>query len=338
MFWVLGAVALIGAIGVVAAPKAVYSAIFLASTMISLAVLYIAQEALFLGVVQVVVYTGAVMMLFLFVVMLIGVDLSESLVETIRGQRISAIIAGVGFGVLLIAGIGNVSAAGFTGLPEANDNSNVEGLAKLIFTQYLWAFELTGALLITAALGAMVLAHRERFERAKTQRELAEERFRPGGHPTPLPSPGVFARHNAVDIQARLPDGSALRCRSARSCNNEPSIRRPTATETVSRMNPDNYLYLSALLFTIGAAGVLLRRNAIVMFMCVELMLNAANLAFVTFSRMHGHLDGQVVAFFTMVVAACEVVVGPGDHHDHLPHPPLGLGRRRQPAEELRPR
>ncbi|GAY13478.1 NADH-quinone oxidoreductase subunit NuoK [Mycobacterium sp. shizuoka-1] len=75
-------------------------------------------------------------------------------------------------------------------------------------------------------------------------------------------------------------------------------------------MSPDNYLYLSALLFTIGAAGVLVRRNAIVMFMCVELMLNACNLAFVTFSRMHGHLDGQVVAFFTMVVAACEVVVG----------------------------
>ena len=75
-------------------------------------------------------------------------------------------------------------------------------------------------------------------------------------------------------------------------------------------MNPENYLYLSALLFTIGAAGVLLRRNAIVMFMCVELMLNAANLAFVTFARMHGSLDGQAVAFFTMVVAACEVVVG----------------------------
>ena len=75
-------------------------------------------------------------------------------------------------------------------------------------------------------------------------------------------------------------------------------------------MSPDNYLYLSAFLFTIGAAGVLVRRNAIVMFMCVELMLNACNLAFVTFSRMHGHLDGQVVAFFTMVVAACEVVVG----------------------------
>ena len=75
-------------------------------------------------------------------------------------------------------------------------------------------------------------------------------------------------------------------------------------------MTPDHYLYLSALLFTIGAAGVLVRRNAIVMFMCVELMLNAGNLAFVTFARLHGNLDGQAVAFFTMVVAACEVVVG----------------------------
>ena len=71
-----------------------------------------------------------------------------------------------------------------------------------------------------------------------------------------------------------------------------------------------NYIYLSAILFTIGAAVVLLRRNAIIVFMGVELMLNAANLAFVTFARMHGQLDGQVIAFFTMVVAAAEVVVG----------------------------
>jgi NADH-quinone oxidoreductase subunit J len=207
LFWVLAAVAVVGGIGVVAAPKAVYSAMSLASVMISLAVLYIAQDALFLGIVQVVVYTGAVMMLFLFVVMLIGVDLSESLVETIRGQRIAAIVTGIGFGVLLIAGIGNVSVAGFTGLAQANANGNVQGLAALIFTKYLWAFELTGALLITAALGAMVLAHRERWERRKTQRELAEERFRAGGHPTTLPNPGVYARHNAVDVPARLPDG-----------------------------------------------------------------------------------------------------------------------------------
>jgi NADH-quinone oxidoreductase subunit K len=75
-------------------------------------------------------------------------------------------------------------------------------------------------------------------------------------------------------------------------------------------MNPYNYLYVSALLFTIGAVGVVVRRNAIVVFMCVELMLNAANLTLVTFARINGTLEGQVVAFFTMVVAACEVVVG----------------------------
>lgn len=208
MFWGLGALALIGALGVVMAANAVYSAMFLAMTMIILAVFYMAQDALFLGVVQVVVYTGAVMMLFLFVLMLIGVDSAESLVETIRGQRVAAVVAGIGFGILLIAGIGSVALGGFTGLTQANAGGNVQGLAALIFSRYLWAFELTSALLITAAVGAMVLAHRERFERRKTQRELSIERFRSGGYPTPLPGPGVYARHNAVDMAALLPDGS----------------------------------------------------------------------------------------------------------------------------------
>ncbi len=75
-------------------------------------------------------------------------------------------------------------------------------------------------------------------------------------------------------------------------------------------MDISNYIYLSAALFVIGSVGVIVRRNAIVMFMSIELMLNAANLAFVTFARIHGNLEGQMVAFFTMVVAACEVVVG----------------------------
>ena len=205
VFWAVAALTVGCALGVVVATKAVYSALFLAMTMIQLAVLYVAQGAVFLGVVQVVVYTGAVMMLFLFVLMLVGVDSSESLVETIRGQRITVIVAGLGFGILLIAAMGGAASGGTAGpLPD----DNVGGLAALIFTRYVWAFELTSALLITAALGAMVLAHRERFERRKTQRELAEERFRGVGHPTTLPSSGVYARHNAVDVPARLPDGS----------------------------------------------------------------------------------------------------------------------------------
>ncbi|OBJ73179.1 NADH-quinone oxidoreductase subunit J [Mycobacterium sp. 1274756.6] len=209
-FWLLGVLAVVGAVGVVAAAKAVYSALFLAMTMLILAVFYFVQDAMFLGVVQIVVYTGAVMMLFLFVMMLIGVDSAESLVETLRGQRIASVVAGLGFGVLLIAGIGagatHLSAPSAAG--PAAGQGNVEGLAELIFSRYLWAFELTGALLITAVLAAMVLAHRERLVARPTQRELSIRRFRHGGHPTPLPTPGVYARHNAVDIAALLPDGS----------------------------------------------------------------------------------------------------------------------------------
>jgi NADH-quinone oxidoreductase subunit K len=75
-------------------------------------------------------------------------------------------------------------------------------------------------------------------------------------------------------------------------------------------MNPGNYVALAVILFVIGAVGVLIRRNAMVIFMCIELMLNAVNLAFVAFARQHGQVDGQVIAFFVMVVAAAEVVVG----------------------------
>ncbi|CAN5400654.1 NADH-quinone oxidoreductase subunit J [soil metagenome] len=207
-FWVLAVITVAGAIGVVASRKAVYSAMFLAGTMIVLAVIYTVQGAVFLGVVQVVVYTGAVMMLFLFVLMFIGVDSSEALVETIRGQRITAVTAGLGFGMLLIAAVGNVSVAGVSSRGDPYELDNVRGLAGVIFTRYLWAFELTSALLIVAALGAMVLTHRERLERRKDQRELSEDRFGPGGHATPMPAPGVYARHNAVDIPGRLPDGS----------------------------------------------------------------------------------------------------------------------------------
>ena len=210
-FWVLGILAVVGALGVVMAANAVYCAMSLALTMIILAVFYMIEDAVFLGVVQIVVYTGAVMMLFLFVLMLIGVDSAESLVETLRGQRVAAVVAGLGFGIVLIAGIGNVATHDLTGLTKANAGGNVQGLATLIFSQYLWAFELTSALLITAAIGAMILAHRERFERRKTQRELSIERFQVGGHPTMRPGPGVYARHNAVDSAARLPDGSYSR-------------------------------------------------------------------------------------------------------------------------------
>ncbi|MFJ8694289.1 NADH-quinone oxidoreductase subunit J [Streptomyces roseolilacinus] len=207
-FWLLGTVAVIGALCTVLMRKAVHSALCLAGTMIILAVFYLANGAYFLGVVQVVVYTGAIMMLFLFVVMLVGVTAADSLKETIKGQRWLALLCGLGFGALLVAGIGRASLDTFNGLGAANAGGNVEGLATLLFTKYVFAFEITGALLITAAVGAMVLTHRERTERARTQRELSEQRVREGKQLPPLPAPGVYARHNAVDIAGLLPDGT----------------------------------------------------------------------------------------------------------------------------------
>ncbi|MEV0847700.1 NADH-quinone oxidoreductase subunit J [Streptomyces sp. NPDC049954] len=207
-FWLLGTVAVIGALCTVLMPRAVHSALCLAGTMIVLAVFYLSNGAYFLGIVQIVVYTGAIMMLFLFVVMLVGVTAADSLKETIKGQRWLAALCFLGFGALLVGGIGNASVSEFQGTGRANASGNVEGLASLIFTKYVFAFEITGALLITATVGAMVLTHRERVERARTQRELSEQRVRDGRHLPPLPAPGVYARHNAVDIAGLLPDGT----------------------------------------------------------------------------------------------------------------------------------
>ncbi|MGW0603168.1 NADH-quinone oxidoreductase subunit J [Streptomyces sp. NPDC002644] len=207
-FWILGTVAVIGALCTVFMRRAVHSALCLAGTMIVLAVFFLANGAYFLGIVQIVVYTGAIMMLFLFVVMLVGVTAADSLKETIKGQRWLALLCGLGFGALLVGGIGNAAVTEFEGLAAANSGGNIQGLAALLFGKYVFAFEITGALLITAAVGAMVLTHRERTERAKTQKELAEERVRKGEHLPPLPAPGVYARHNAVDIAGLLPDGT----------------------------------------------------------------------------------------------------------------------------------
>ena len=211
-FWMLAPVMILAAIGMVLVRKAVHSALLLATVMICLAVQYAAQDAPFLFAVQIIVYTGAILMLFLFVLMLVGVDASDSLVETIRGQRLLAGIAFLGFGALLVAAVGNAVYGNPTGLADAQPDGNPKGIAQLLFGKYVFAFEVTSALLITAALGAMMLAHRERLTKKLTQRDHAEERIRKyaelGVHPGPLPTPGVLARHNAVDTPALLPDGS----------------------------------------------------------------------------------------------------------------------------------
>ena len=210
-FWILAPIMVLAALGILVTRKAVHAALLLAVVMISLSILYLVQDAPFLFVVQIIVYTGAILMLFLFVLMLVGVDAADSVVETIPGQRVMAVLLGLAFGGVLTLGIAQVSVQA-AGLAEANADGNIEGLAALLFSSYVFAFQATAALLITAALGAMVLAHRERLTPKLGQADLAAQRMRDyaehGKHPGPLPAPGVYARHNSVDTPALLPDGS----------------------------------------------------------------------------------------------------------------------------------
>lgn len=231
-FWVLAIIAVGGAFGMISSRKAVHSALWIAMTMIAFAFLYIQQGALFLGIVQIVVYTGAVMMLFLFVLMLVGVDASDSLVEPIRGLRWMGVLLGLGFAGLLIAALSRAHMSTAVGIGKANaaDGGNVQSLARLMFTKYVWAFEITSALLIVAAVGAMILTHRERLEAKLTQRELSERRFK---SPTPgmLPPPGVYARHNAVDTPALLPDGSPSELSVPAAVSGRGLVREPGPEE-----------------------------------------------------------------------------------------------------------
>jgi NADH-quinone oxidoreductase subunit J len=211
-FWILGPLSLAGALGMLFARNAVHSALWLVLTMLSLGVIYMVQQAPFLGFVQIIVYTGAIMMLFLFVLMLVGRDSSDSIVEVLRGQRLAAAVLGVGFAGLVVGSL----AQAFTqvrsvGLAVVNSSGggNVANIGTALFTQYLFVFELTSALLITAAVGAMVLAYSDKHGKGlkKTQKELVEERFK-GNRPGSLPGPGVFATANSVATPALLPDGS----------------------------------------------------------------------------------------------------------------------------------
>ncbi|GAA1989680.1 NADH-quinone oxidoreductase subunit J [Amycolatopsis minnesotensis] len=213
-FWILAPIALAGALGMIFARNAVHSALWLVLTMLTLGILYMIQNAPFLGFTQIIVYTGAIMMLFLFVLMMAGRDSSDSVVEVLRGQRLAAAVLGIGIaGIVvgaLVRSLSNVTPAPPLD-PATPQGGGAGGLGRLIFTDYLFPFELTSALLITAAMGAMVLAFTDRHAKGgkRSQKELVEARFR-GEYerPSPKPGPGVFATANSVATPALLPDGS----------------------------------------------------------------------------------------------------------------------------------
>jgi NADH-quinone oxidoreductase subunit J len=188
-FWILGPIMVLAALGILFVRKAAHAAMLLAVVMISLAVLYAALEAPFLFVVQIIVYTGAILMLFLFVVMLVGVDASDSVVETIRGHRAMAALGGLLLGTVLVVGLGQITLGTTVGLEEANSEGNIQGLANIMFSRY------------------------------------ADQ----GKHPGPLPAPGVYARHNAVDTPALLPDGTAAESSVSRMLAARGTIRSAPA-------------------------------------------------------------------------------------------------------------
>lgn len=214
LFWLLAVIIVCAGIGVVASRKPVYSGLCLAVVMICLAIDYAILSAPFLFVVQIIVYTGAVLMLFLFVVMLVGVHHIDRTKERVKGARIAGAI---GFAAVL--GLLSVTMLlGHFGAPIGLDEETaryggeVQGLAALIFGPYVVVFESTSALLITAAVGAMILGHTERLEEPVNQKSVALKRLQhfgeKGAHTGSRANPGIYARSNSIANPALLPDGS----------------------------------------------------------------------------------------------------------------------------------
>ena len=242
-FWVLAPIMVLAALAMLFVRKAVHAALLLAVVMISLAVLYLVLEAPFLFAVQIIVYTGAILMLFLFVMMIVGVDATDSVVETIRGQRVLAIIGGLLLGVVLVVGLSQITLGSTVGLEEANSGGNIQGLANILFSRYVFAFEVTSALLITAAVGAMVLTHRERLGPKPTQTEQARRRVReyaeqgahlgPAAHARrlrpvqlgrhPRPAPRRLGRRDVDLSGARRPRHGAIRPGAGRRHRGDPA-------------------------------------------------------------------------------------------------------------------
>jgi NADH-quinone oxidoreductase subunit J len=239
IFWILAVISVCAALAMILVRRAVHCAIMLAVVMLCLATMYATQGAPFLAFVQIIVYTGAVLMLFLFVLMLIGISSADSIVETIKGQRLAAGLAAIGLLVLLALVIGHAAIGPAAPQTAQNGVNNLTGLSQLIFTTYVFPFEVTGALLITAAVGAMVLAHRERTSPKPTQRELAARRLA-SGNLAPDPPSGVYALHDAADRPALLPDGST----SELSVSSALSPRDPS--ETPRFVPPEETLQITA--------------------------------------------------------------------------------------------
>ncbi|ROR96067.1 NADH dehydrogenase subunit J [Salana multivorans] len=216
IFWIIAPLMVIAALALLFARKPVHAAVGLIFVMIGMAFLYTMLEAPFLGVAQVVVYTGAIMILFVFVLMLVGVDAADAAVDTLKAQRWVAYVLGAGLVAVLAGVIVTATLPDAVGLEVANANTNPAGVAHVIFGATVFTLELVGVLLIVAALSAITLTHREALQQARNQKATVRLRQRAYARGegsqvlTPMPAPGVYAEHNAADVPALDPYGRPI--------------------------------------------------------------------------------------------------------------------------------
>src|SRR3954452_20807711 len=177
LFFLFAGIALVGALGVVLAANPVHSALSLVTVLVSIAALFVVQDAQLLAAVQVIVYAGAIVVLFLFVIMLLGVDRSESTVETLRFQRTAALVLGAGLVATLIALISPGWATGEHSVRGVltQQGSNIKTVATSLFTTFLWPFELTAVLLVIAVIGGVVPPRRSHLAADEELQQLEEQ-------------------------------------------------------------------------------------------------------------------------------------------------------------------
>ncbi|MDO4887523.1 MAG: NADH-quinone oxidoreductase subunit J [Actinomycetaceae bacterium] len=203
LFAVLAVVMIVLSVyGLLITRRAVYSAICVIANMVCLAFLYTMLQAPFMGVVQVAVYTGAILMMFLFVLMMIGVDAADSTHETLRGPRIFAALGSVGFVIIAVGAVMAARTPDAAGLAEDPERTNPSAIASAIIGDHVLTMELTGALLIVAALGAMTLTHRQATRKKLDQPALQEAKMQAyaatGRHIGQKPPTGVYAESNSA--------------------------------------------------------------------------------------------------------------------------------------------